>query len=385
MKYDLLIKGATVIAPSQSLNTRRDVALSEGKVVALETDIPTTGASRTVDVSGLIVTPGLVDLHAHVYWGASALSVDPDQMWARSGTTTIVDAGSAGAHNFAAFRRFIIEPSPCRILAFLHISAIGITGVPLATEALQIRYCNVAEAVRTVEENRDVIVGIKVRASGDAVGENGLAPLELALAAAERVGLPLMVHVSYSPSVLADILPLMRKGDILTHCYTNLGDTNLGDNILDGRDNVRDIVWEARERGVLFDIGHGSGSLSYQVARAALAQGFKPDSISTDFHSLNLVRPVRDLPTTMSKFLNLGMGLEEVVARATVRPAEMIGWGARLGTLQVGAVGDLAAFELQDGEFPLYDSCGEVMMGRQRLVPVYTVRAGRLMEVQRQP
>ena len=375
MRYDLLIKGATLVDPSRQLRERQDVAFSAGRVAVSGVDLPEGEAGRTVNAAGLVITPGLVDLHTHVYWGASHLSVDHRSIWAKSGTTTMVDAGSAGAQNFAAFRRFIMEHSQCRLLAFLHISALGLTGVGLVGESTQIRYCNVADAVRTVKEHSDVIVGIKVRAEQDAVGQNGLAPLDLALAAAEHVNLPVMVHIGHGPPALADVLSRLRTGDILTHCYTDLGDT-----ILDSKGCVRAFVWSARQRGVWFDCGHGSRRFSYAVARAALAQGFSPDSISTDLNSLDIGHPVHDLPTTMSKLLNLGMSLEDVISCTTATPALMIGWGGRLGSLQLGSDGDLSAFEVQEGEFPLYDACGEALIGRRRLAPKFTVRSGQLVE-----
>jgi dihydroorotase len=372
MRFDLLIRGARLVDALRPTAGRQDVAFA-GDTVAAVGDLSGAEAGQTIDAAGLIVTPGLVDLHAHVYWGASGLGIDHGPVWAKSGTTTIVDGGSAGAANFAAFRRFIIEPSRCRLLAFLNISALGLTGSSLAGEASTIGYCDVGEAVRVVEENRDVVVGVKVRAERDAVGQNGLASLDLALAAAERVGVPVMVHAGQTPPALASILGRLRRGDILTHCYTDLGDT-----VLNAAGHVRDYVWQARERGVWFDCAHGSRRLSFAVARAALADGFAPDSISTDLNTLDIARPVVDLPTTMSKLLNLGMSLEDVVARSSALPAQMIGWGGRLGSLQAGCAGDLVAFELQDGAFSFYDSRGAEMVGRQRLQVRFTVRAGRL-------
>jgi dihydroorotase len=369
--YDLLIHGGRLVDPARDLDGSYDVAIVDGRVAAVAPGLSPTDATEVVDATGMIVAPGLIDLHTHVYWGASSFGVDPEQVWEGGAVTTLVDTGSAGAANFPAFRRYIIDRSPCRILAFLHISVIGLTGAPAVTEANVIRYLSVADAVRTAEEHRDVIVGIKVRATRDAVGDNGLAPLELALAAGERLGLPVMVHIAFGPPALTEILPLLRPRDILTHSYSALNA-----HLLDEKGRVRAEAWEARRRGVLFDCAHGRDSLSYDVVRAALEQGFPPDTISTDLHSLNRAGPVRDLPWTMSKFLALGMGLREVVERVTWRPAQALGWSDRIGTLQPGRCADVACLRLQEGEFELQDSAGEILRVQQVLRPALTVRAG---------
>jgi dihydroorotase len=252
-------------------------------------------------------------------------------------------------------------------------------------EAANIRNCDVEEAVRVVEANRDCIMGIKMRASAEVLGDNGIAPLELACAAAERVGLPLMVHIGEAPPALDAILDRMRKGDILTHLYTGFPDRILSaegkprNRIVDGAGSVRQEVRQARGRGVLMDVGHGAGSFNFGVARAALADGFPPDTISTDLHSGSIDGPVYDMPTTMSKLLHLGMDLEAVILAATARPAQAIGREDELGTLRVGASGDVAVFELQEGSFAFHDSYDNVEQGRQRLVNRLTVCRGEVL------
>jgi dihydroorotase len=382
--YDLLITGGEVVDPGLGLREKLDVAIADGRVAAMEIDIPPAQAREVVDATGKLVTPGLIDLHAHVYFACTPLSVEVDGVAARSGVTTTVDAGSAGAQTFPGFRRYIVEAARSRVLAFLNISAIGILGIH-EDEAAQIANCSVEEAVHTVEENRDVVVGIKMRASAEVVGDHDVVPLELARAAADRTGLPLMVHIGQSPPSLGPILERMKEGDILTHLFTGYDDRIINEEgkarnrIIDGEGRVRREVKKAREAGVIMDVGHGSGSFNFKVAEAALAQGFKPDTISTDLHTESIEGPVYDLPTTMSKFLNLGMSLEEVILAATARPAEAIGRKGELGTLQVGAVADVALFELQEGRFEFHDAYGNVRDGSLKLVNALTICRGRML------
>ena len=372
MELDLLIKGGRVVDPGQDIDGVLDVGLADGKIAALEGGLPDSGAREVIDASGKLVTPGLIDLHTHIYWGAIGIGLEPDPVCARSGVTTIVDAGSANVGSFSGFRRFICEPALSRVLAFLHATPYPRPG----TDPIAHARANAAATVRVVEENRDVILGLKLFVAGNMVGEYGLGLLQVARDIADRIQLPIMVHIGFAPPSLPEILSLLGEGDIVTHSF-NGHETK----VVDEAGKVRPEVLEARERGVLLDIGHGSGSFSFETAKAMLGQGQYPDVISTDLYSANVDGPVYDLPTTLSKFLALGMGLAEVIAAATERPAAIIGKGDGLGRLEIGGVGDVAILELQEGEFELTDCHRQTLVARQKLVSAGTIRAGRLMEV----
>ena len=368
--YDLLIAGGTVVDPAGGLHARCDVAVLDGAIAAVEPHIDRAMARELIDAAGLVVTPGLVDLHTHLFRGVSHYGVDPDASCLARGVTTAVDAGSAGAQTFPGFRRFIIDVVSTRILAFENISVIGMITARVG-ELENIRYASPDEAVAVAEANRDVIVGIKVRLGYQMVGERGMPALRLARQAADRLDLPMMVHIVDLPDPLPEILPLLRGGDIVTHCFH--GERN---GILDGAGRVLPAVRDAAERGVLFDVGHGVGSFSFDVGRRALAEGFLPHTISSDLHAHNIDGPVFDLATTLSKFLHLGLDLDDVIARATVAPARAIGWEGRIGTLAQGATADIAVFELAEGRFPLVDAKGHTVEARQKLIPRRVVRAG---------
>ncbi|MBC7223940.1 MAG: amidohydrolase/deacetylase family metallohydrolase [Anaerolineae bacterium] len=370
--YDLLIRGGRVLDPATGLDGPCDVALAGGKVARVAPDIPPETAREVVDAHGLLVVPGLVDLHTHIYWGASALAVDPWALAPSSGVTTWVDAGTAGAIGFPGFRRYVMEAAPVHVLAFLNISSQGILDITIAGECDDIRWCDLERALAAVETHRDRIVGIKVRASRNAVREAGAEPVRIAREAADATGVPLMVHIGQPPPTLGEILPLLRAGDILTHVYR--GPTA---SILTREGRVRPDVLEARARGVRMDVGHGVGSLDFQVARRALEQGFLPDSISTDLHLLNVDGPVYDLVTTLSKFWNLGLSLEEVIGAATAGPARALRQEGNLGTLQEGAQGDVTLLAVEEGEFTFRDAVGQELVGRRRLVAKGMAVAGR--------
>ncbi|MCC7450148.1 MAG: amidohydrolase/deacetylase family metallohydrolase [Anaerolineae bacterium] len=372
MNFDLIIHGGEVIDPARNLRQRCDVGIADGKIAAVEPGLPTEYAHTWIDASGKIVTPGLIDMHVHAFVGTD-LGLDMDAIGPVSGVTTMVDTGSAGAHTFEAFRRFVVAQSTTRLLPFLNISTIGIISMMLAGELENIRYCNVEAAVRCVEQYPDLIRGIKVRSSGNVLGSNGIVPVELARAAAERVGLPLMVHIGPTPPDLKDILARMRPGDILTHCSTGFAQR-----LIDDHGAIKPEALEARARGVIMDIGHGMGSFSFETAHVLLANGFKPDTISTDLHAYSWPNPVSDLPATLSKFLLLGLNLEEALAACTSRPAHILGLEQELGSLRPGYRADVAVFELEPGRFDYVDSYGKHMTGSQRLVNRVTIKDGQV-------
>ena len=370
--YDLLLSGGTVVDPAQKIHDRRDVAFKDGRVAALADAIPADQAAQVVDAAGRIVAPGLIDLHVHVFEGVSYLGVNPDAECLGRGSTTVVDAGSAGAQTFPGFRKYIIDVSETRIFAQLNISVQGmLTG--LVGELDDIRWVDVPQALQTIEANRDVILGVKVRLTRDSiVGRSaGIAPLHLAREVADATGLPIMVHPqdAWCESI-DDILAVMNERDILTHTYHGTGH-----GILDSDGTVRHSVLEAAERGVIFDVGHGAGSFAWDVAEQALSQGFTPQTISTDIHTLSL-ELVRDMPTTMSKFLSMGVSLDDVIASSTSRPANAIRMGEQIGTLKPGSWGDAVVLELVEGDVELRDTDGEARTVRELLRPVVVVKGG---------
>jgi len=368
--FDLLLRGGTLLDPGVGVNARVDVGVRGGRVAAIGPELSGEGARRVIDARGCYVTPGLIDLHTHAYEGVNEFGTDVDRLCLRTGVTTAIDAGSAGAVNFPGLRRYVIEPSRTRILAFVHIALHGVQRAP-ATELRDITYADVERAAATLLDHADVSLGIKVRMSRGIVGENGLEPLLRARSAAELGGGRVMVHIGGSPVPLEEIFDLLRPGDIVTHIFTGNPPS-----VVDERGRVRTAVWRARDRGVLFDVGHGSGSCSFDVVRASLAQGLKPHVISTDLHRFSVEGPVFDLPTTLSKFLALGMTLDQVIEACTASPARAIGWQDRLGRIEVGRQADLAVLAVAEGPVTFRDADGSALEADRRLVARWTVRAG---------
>jgi dihydroorotase len=324
----------------------------------------------------MIMTPGLVDVHVHVYDGVAPLGIPADPNCIAKGATTVVDAGSAGAHTFPGFRQYVVRMVETRVYALLNISVVGQSTLspdnPFG-ELLDLRYANPKLAVRIIEQNRDVILGVKIRLSRSIAGDNDLKALALAREAADAVRLPLMIHIGDTVSPLPKILAMLKPGDLVTHSYT--GHAN---GILDDRGRVLAEVRKAVGNGVLLDVGHGAGSFSFRTAEKAFSQGVLPGTISSDVHQGNVNGPVYDLATTMSKFLHLGVSLEEVVRRVTSNPAGALAFPAGTGSLKEGGVADLAVFEMREGPWEMVDSMGEKRPGKLRLRPMATVKAGRV-------
>jgi len=366
-----------VIDPASQTDALLDVAFRDGKVAAIEAHIAIGLAQNDHDVTGGIVVPGLVDLHSHIYWGGTSLGVDPEVVSRRSGTTTFVDAGSAGAGNFEGFRRFIVEPSKLNIFAFLNISFAGIFGCGAnlwVGECEDLRLLDREECLKTVSRNRDVIVGIKVRLGAEAGGRNGTRPLQLSREIAERLDVPIMAHIDMPPPSVAEVLPLLRKGDIWTHCFRAPPNS-----MVSASGSIAECILAARERGVLFDIGHGFGSFSFDVAAEMIGKGIHPDSISSDVHAFCVNGPAYDILHTASKFLCLGMPLADVIARITFNPARCIRLD-QLGRLAPGCIGDTVVLEEQNGRFEFVDSHGRILVGERRLRARAVVRGGKLLE-----
>ena len=363
MSYDLVLRNGRVIDPSQRIDRIADVAFADGRVAALGERLD-AGAAEVRDVSGRIVTAGLIDLHTHVYWGGTSLGIDAEDYARRSAVTTCVDTGSAGPGNFAGFRRHVIERSAVRILPYLHVSFAGIYGFSnrvMVGEGHDLRLLAARDCLDVVQANRDLIVGIKVRLGRNASGEAGIVPLDVAEQVADETGLPLMVHIDEPPPSYEAVLDRLRPGDVLTHAFRPFPNAPI-----DGRGKLKPAVLAARQRGVVFDIGHGMGSFSWKTARAMMAEGFAPDTISSDVHALCINGPAYDQVTTLSKFLALGMRLGDVIAASTVNAAAALK-RPDLGSLKVGSVGDASILSLDEGEFPLEDVLGEVVTADQRL------------------
>jgi dihydroorotase len=373
--FDLVIKGGKVIDPSQDIEDLRDVAIRDGKIARLDRDIPAGQARQVVDASGKIVTPGLIDIHTHVFPYVGPYGIEPDPYCVRRGVTTVLDAGTSGAFTFPAFRKFIIPQAATRVRALLHVVSIGmVTGsTPHMGELEDIRYCDPQLAVQVAEENRDLIVGFKIRFSEKYTGPNDLEGLKRARVAADQARLPIMTHIGGSFTPLPQLLALLKKGDVVTHSFNSRPH-----GVVDSGGKITREVQEARQRGVLFDVGHGAGSFSFEVMEKCMHQGFLPDTISSDLYSANIRGPVYDLTTTLSKFLLLGMSLREIFTRCTVSAARTFNFGAEIGTLKPGAEGDVSVLDLVSGDFTFTDSDGKTRQGRQKLIPVVTVRAGKV-------
>jgi dihydroorotase len=379
-KFDLLVRNANLVDPSQNLSGKRDIGIRHGVIEAIEPGIEPQRALRVLDANNRLVTPGLIDLHAHTYAYGSAIGIPADELIERQGTTTVVSAGDAGANNIAGFRRLSLPSSRTRQFAFVHIALAGLAGFPVP-ELLNIDYAQVDVTARAVAENADFVIGVKVRMSENVIARHGVEPLKRAIAACERSGVParVMCHIGgvQSRELMSQILDLLRPGDVLTHCYSGAPNAaGEGTNIVqDGK--LLPAALAAKQRGVVFDVGHGGGSFDYTIAEAAIAQGCPPDTISSDIHVFSGNTPgMPFLPWVMSKFIGLGFTLEQVVTMATANPARVIGRVPKLGTLQQGAPADLSIFDVVDGPVLFVDTRNNERNGKVYLLPWTTVIAG---------
>lgn len=374
MTPNLILRGGRVIDPSQKIDAVMDVAFADGKVAAVGTHLEANAGTEIRDVSGHIVTPGLIDLHTHVYWGGTSLGIDAEEFCRTSGVTTAVDTGSAGPGNFHGFRKHVIERSQVRILAYLHVSFAGIYAFSnkiMVGESEEIRLMAPLEAVEVAEKNRDLIVGIKVRVGQHASGTQGEHALDIALQVADESGMPLMAHIDNPPPSYEHVISRLRPGDVLTHAFRPFPNSPAT-----AQGTVKQDVIAARKRGVLFDIGHGKGSFAFKTARAMLANGFEPDTISSDVHTLCINGPAFDQVTTLSKFLCLGMPLERVIAASTVNAAMALK-RPELGSLKAGSVGDATVLSIKEGKFDYVDATGEHLTGDRRILSQGVVIAGK--------
>ena len=379
-KFDLVIKGGEVLDPSQSLRAKRDIGIRWGVVEAVEAEIPAARALKTIDAAGKLVTPGLIDLHCHVYPYGSAIGIPADELVQFQGTTTVVSAGDAGVNNLAALRRYIVAQSRARIYAFVHIANNGLSAFPVA-ELYNIDNAQMEACAMALAENPDFLIGVKVRMSENVIFKHGLEPLKRAIKACEMCGWParMMVHIGgvETGELMSQILDLLRPGDVLTHAYSGAPNmSGVFTNIVQGG-SLLPAALAAKQRGVIFDVGHGGGSFDFTVAEVAIPAGCRPDTISSDIHVFSGNSPgLPFLPNVMSKFMAMGFSLEDVVRMTTIAPAKIINRAPNIGTLQVGAPGDVAIMELVEGPVSFVDTRNNKRDGKAYLKPIQTVING---------
>ena len=374
--FDLLLAGGTVLNPATKLKQKLDVGVAGGRVTAIQADIPGTGAKRVIDASGCYVTPGLIDLHVHSYWGVNPYGCNLDALCLSTGVTTSMDAGSAGAVNLLGFRKLVYEQSKTRMLGFVALAQHGVLNEP--GELVNLGFADADGSAQAVADNRDMSVGIKVRLHKKAIGENSRDALRLAIKAGEATGTPIMVHVGSTAIGMDEIADTLRPGDIITHCYTPQKPS-----IIDDQGKILPLVKKAKERGVIFDVGHAGGHFDFALVERAMGEGVEPDVISSDLHG-RLSQPgfgvVGDLPTTLTKFLSLGLSIDEIIAKCTVNAARVVGWHDRIGSLEVGREADIAVVQVVDDPVQLRDSVGAERLHQQRLAVRWTIRAGEVFE-----
>ncbi len=383
--YDILIKGGTVIDPAQGLHEIRDIAIENGKIAQIPLSTKNPTAHEVVDAKGLIVVPGLIDLHVHAFWGGSTYGIEPDAGNISKGVTTVVDAGSAGASTFPAFRSHIIDRSKTSIYALLNIATSGMVFHD-DSELHDLNRADVLHTVKTGLQNQDRVVGIKARLGRVQAANNDREALKRAIEAAELLNGFVMIHVGNSSTPLPILMDMLRPGDAVTHSFHGFGD-----GILDESGEIIKAMKEAQTRGIIIDVGHGSGGFSFRSAEKALDSGIFPGTISSDLHIHNIEGPVFDLATTMSKFMNLGMSIYEVIERSTIAPAKTMGKEAKIGSLKPGFDGDVTLMRIEEGKFEFHDRLskatklgssrwepGKSIYGSQRLAHVNTIKAGKL-------
>ena len=378
MQYDLLIKGGQVIDPGWPQYHKlqpADVAIRDGRIAAVAADIPVDQAARVREVSGHIVCPGLIDIHAHTFVNAHDMGAETDRRCAASGVTTLIDAGSAGSATFSGLRQYVANTSEVRLRCFIHLSALGLIHLRVG-ELMHMDYADPEGCARTIADNRDLAIGVKLRFSNNVVPDAaGTEPLRLARQAADMAGVPLMVHITDALLPVPRILEFLKPGDVVTHCFHGFAYGIMGPE----KKAILKEVWAAQKEGIIFDCAHGRMHFPFPFVRQALDAGFLPDTIATDLTLPSATRgPVFDLPTTMSKLLNLGMSLEDVIRCVTTNPARVIGEAEQLGTLRPGAIADLAALSLEQGEFDFIDTDQNHMTGEKKLVAQLTVKDGRV-------
>jgi dihydroorotase len=372
--YDLILAGGTVLNPASGLKQELDVGIAGERITALYSKLPRENAKKVLDVRGCYVTPGLIDFHVHSYWGVNSYGFNADPVCLASGVTTAVDAGSSGPVNFLGFKKLVFEQSRTRMLAFVALAQHGVLNDPGELENL--KFADPDGAAQSVSDARNVGVGIKVRLHKKSVGDHGREALRMAVRTGEACKSPVMVHIGNTGISMEEIVDTLRPGDVVTHCYTPQKPS-----IVDEKGGLREAVRKAHERGVIFDVGHANGHFDFDLVRRAMGDGLWPDIISTDLHGrMSPGNPVVDMPTTLTKFLHLGLSLEQVVAACTTNPARVIGWQDRLGNLETGREADIAVLQLIDEPTALRDCVGGEWNVNQRLAARWTIRRGELFQ-----
>jgi dihydroorotase len=372
--YDLVLKGGRVLDPSSGLEGDLDVAVEHGRIARVAAGIAPREAARVIDVRGKLVTPGLIDLHAHVFEGFNRTGVDPDLAGVHSGVTTLVDAGSAGAATFGGWRH-ILPRCHTEVIPFLHICQTGLATLP---DIIAESSVNLADTVKVATEHRGLIHGIKARMVSPALEIMGMEMPRLAKRAARESGIALMVHIGdtekrYDPKVIHPLLALLEPGDILTHYFT----PNPG-GVLDANGKLVPEAREASDRGVWFDTAHGRMNFSFDVGRRIIDQGLLPHCISTDLTVPGRLNTVHSMTEIMTRFLGLGFTLPQVVTMATANPARAIGAQDRLGSLAVGRQADVSVLTLEAGDWVVYDILGTPLRVDRAFAPHLTLKRGQV-------
>ena len=375
--YDLIVKGGTVVDPSQNLHGVNDVAIEDGKIARIGPDISTDEAKRVVEVKGKIVTPGLIDLHTHVYAGVNGTGVDPDIGGVRAGVTTMVDAGSSGCDTFGGFPLHIIPNTATEIICFLHICRTGLATSPDIFSPTSI---DLDKTIQVIKDNKGVISGVKARMVSPALEIMGMEMPKMAKRAAVEAGVPLMVHIGdtekrYDANVIRELLPILDKGDIVTHYFT----ANPG-GVLDSSGKLVPEAKEAHDRGVWLDTAHGRMNFSFDVGQKVLDQGVLPHCISTDLTLPGRTMTVHSMTEMMTRFLAMGFTFDQVVTMSTENPAKAVGVADRLGTLATGKQADLSVLEIKDGNWMVYDILGDGRKSDKAVIPVMAIKKGEVYE-----
>jgi dihydroorotase len=373
MPYDVVITGGRVIDPGRGVDGGLDVAIANGKIAKIAAYIAASEGECNIDARGRIVTPGLIDIHAHIYEHGVGNGLDPDLAGVRSGVTTIVDGGSAGSANYEGFHENIVGTAKTRVLANLHIAQTGLAVSPEARDANDV---NIDDTIAVASRYKGEIIGIKIRACGPALATMGMDYIHAALTASREANVRLMVHIgdpqwNVDPTITARLLPLLRADDLITHLYTGAPGK-----VLDANRNVLPELVDARARGVGFDPAHGRFNMSFEVAKRMMEQGILPDSISTDITKPGRMSVVKSMTHVMSKFLALGFSLNDVIKMSTFVPAGFIGMQDDLGTLAEGTSADIAILSVEQGTWTYDDALGVSLAGDIALQPILTFKGG---------
>jgi dihydroorotase len=372
----LLLKGGRVLDPGSGLDGHLDVRIRDGIIEEIGPDLHADDA-QILDAKGLLVVPGLIDVHLHLMKGLGSFGADPDVFGVGSGVTTVVDAGSVGHSLLTVFRRYVIDNAKTRVLNYINLSTLGGVAGPGFSMLADPRLIDEEKIEKAVEMHREMIVGIKVMATGAALGPERLKALARARQLGDNLHLPLLVHIGESwsksaePPPIAEVLSCLRPGDIVTHMFT----AHPG-GLLDPNGKLWPQVREAKASGILMDVGHGLNNLNFDVARRVLDQGLRPDGVSTDGHRGNRAGPVYDLPTTMAKLMALGFSLSQVVEMATTNAARLLGRADELGFLRPGSPAEISVLRLEEREWRAVDSQRGTLTARQALVPAFAIRDG---------